>query len=816
MNRDGIHPTADQLRAFTLGRLDDIGSAEIEAHLGGCPRCCEALAGLDTPDAFQSRIKAAGRPADAPDASSPTLSGRAPKTPPELLGHPRYQILGVLGGGGMGTVYKAEHRLLDRPVVVKVINPELVHDEGLVLRFQREARLAARLSHPNVVAVYEAEQVGPTYLLVMEYIGGETLSELVRKRGPLPVAAACELARQAAAGLQHIHEQGLVHRDIKPANLILTDGGQVKVLDLGLALLKAGAPQRDLTMPQQSMGSSDYMAPEQWQDSHEVDIRADIYSLGCTLYYLLAGSPPFGVSKAPNAMRQMYAHSLAPVPPIREKRPDVPEALAAVLARMLAKDRAERHAAPAEVGAALAPFAAGCDLSGYLSSGTVRTGPPDASRPPAARPTRRAWIAAAITGAAAVAGGVGWYMSLPARRPVPSGPPIKVGVLHSLTGTMSTSEKPVAEATLLAVEQLNERGGVLGRPVEAVVEDGASDALTFARLAEKLITQDGVCPVFGCWTSASRKEVKPIFEKHGHLLFYPVQYEGLEQSPNIVYLGAAPNQQILPAVRWCCAFLGKKRLFLVGSDYVFPHCANAIIKDHAKELKAEVGGEEYLPLSGQDVAAAVAAAVKKIEAARPDIILNTINGDSNLAFFRALRAAGVTSEKIPTISFSIAEEDLAALNARDVTGDYAAWNYFMSIPGDRNKAFIRRFQAKYGRHRLLSDPMEAAYFGVHLWAQAAEAAGSADVAAVRKAIKGQSFDAPGGPVRIDPATQHTFKTVRIGKIVEGRRFAVAYTSEEPIEPAPYPSTRPKKEWDKFLHHLHLGWGGRWEKPGQPG
>src|SRR5262245_49575248 len=284
------HPGADRLRAFSLGHLNDADSAAIESHIAGCPDCCQALVGLEAQDTFVSAVKTAGRGAadggpapPAPDAQ-PTAS-----VPQELLDHPRYRVLGVLGSGGMGTVFKAVQRLLERAVVVKVIHPDLVRDPELLQRFQREAQLAAKLAHPNVVTVYEAEQLGPTHLLVMEFIDGEDLAELMRKRGPLPVAVACELARQAAVGLQHLHEQGLVHRDIKPANLMLTTGGRLKVLDLGLAFLKASAAQkRDLTMPRQSMGTIDYMAPEQWQDSHEVDIRADIYSLGCTLYHLLA------------------------------------------------------------------------------------------------------------------------------------------------------------------------------------------------------------------------------------------------------------------------------------------------------------------------------------------------------------------------------------------------------------------------------------------------------------------------------------------------------------------------------------------------
>jgi urea transport system substrate-binding protein len=375
---------------------------------------------------------------------------------------------------------------------------------------------------------------------------------------------------------------------------------------------------------------------------------------------------------------------------------------------------------------------------------------------------------------------------------------------------MAISERSVIDATLLAIDEINENGGILGRPVEAMVEDGESDSATFAARAEKLIAKDRVCTIFGCWTSASRKTVLPVLEKHDHLLFYPVQYEGLEQSPNIVYTGAAPNQQIIPAVKWCVSSLKKKKLFLVGSDYVFPRAAHAIIRDQARSLGAEVAGEEYLLLGSSDVGALV----RKIVAARPDAILNTINGDSNVAFFRALRAAGVTADRTPTISFSISEEELSSLNVKDIVGDYAAWNYFQSVDRPQNRAFVKRFQARHGKLRVLSDPMEAAYFGVHCWAQAVKAAGDDNVARIRRAVRHQAFDAPEGLVRIDPETQHTSKIVRIGRITAENRFAVIYSSDSPIAPIPYPNTRSKGEWDTFLMDLHLRWGGQWANPGK--
>jgi urea transport system substrate-binding protein len=373
---------------------------------------------------------------------------------------------------------------------------------------------------------------------------------------------------------------------------------------------------------------------------------------------------------------------------------------------------------------------------------------------------------------------------------------------------MSISEKPVIDATLFAIEELNAKGGVLGRPVEAVVEDGASDWPTFARKAEKLITQDQVCTIFGCWTSASRKTVKPIIEKHHHLLFYPVQYEGLEQSPNIVYTGAAPNQQIIPAVKWCCTFLKKKRLFLVGSDYVFPRAANAIIRDQAGDLGAEVVGEAYVPLGSVDMEPVI----KKIQAKNPDVILNTINGDSNVAFFRDLRKAGLTAQKLPTMSFSISEEELSSQSTKDIEGNFAAWNYFQSIDLPENEDFVRRFRARFASDRILSDPMEAAYIAVHLWAQAVESAGSDDVNAIRQAVSDQSFNAPEGAVRIDPETHHLSKFVRIGRIKENGTFEIVYCSDEAITPIPYPASRSKNEWNTFLTDLHLLWGGQWSSP----
>lgn len=389
--------------------------------------------------------------------------------------------------------------------------------------------------------------------------------------------------------------------------------------------------------------------------------------------------------------------------------------------------------------------------------------------------------------------------------------PIRVGVLHSLSGTMAFSERDVVDATLLAIEQINLGGGVLGRPLEAVVRDGASDWDRFAIMAEALISDEAVDVVFGCWTSASRKTVLPVFERHRHLLFYPVQYEGLESSPHIVYTGAAPNQQIIPAVKWAMDHLGQ-RFFLVGSDYVFPRSANRIMSDQIESLRGEVLGEHYILLGSTEVDEVVEAIV----AAEPQVILNTLNGDSNIAFFERLRERGITPDRIPTISFSIAETELKTMGSGSFVGDFAAWNYFQSVDSAANRAFVEAFHARFGPDRVINDPMEAAFIGVHLWAAAAELARSSAPEAVRRSLGSLSLDAPHGPVSVDPSTQHLWKSVRIGQIRADGQFDIVWETPKPVRPLPYPVYRSVPEWQRFLDELQMDWNGQWANPGAQG
>lgn len=363
-----------------------------------------------------------------------------------------------------------------------------------------------------------------------------------------------------------------------------------------------------------------------------------------------------------------------------------------------------------------------------------------------------------------------------------SGDTIKVGILHSLSGTMAISEKSVVDAEQLAIAEINNAGGVLGKQIQAIVEDGASNWDTFREKATKLIDQDKVAAVFGCWTSASRKNVLPVFEQKDHMLWYPVQYEGQECSKNIFYTGAAPNQQIEPSVDWLLENKGKE-FFLVGSDYVFPRTANNIIKAQLAAKGGKTVGEDYLPLGNTEVTPIIT----KIKQALPNggVIYNTLNGDSNVALFKQMQGAGLGPDKYPSMSVSIAEEEVKAIGPEYLKGHYAAWNYFQTVDTAANKKFVEAFKKKYGEDRVTNDPMEAAYIAVYLWKQAVEKAGTADdLAKVRAAAYGQTFDAPEGKVTLEP-NHHLAKLVRIGEVRDDGLFEIVNETKTAVTPIPW-------------------------------
>lgn len=364
------------------------------------------------------------------------------------------------------------------------------------------------------------------------------------------------------------------------------------------------------------------------------------------------------------------------------------------------------------------------------------------------------------------------------------GDTVKVGLLHSLTGSMAISEKSVRDAEVLAIKEINAAGGVNGKQIEYVEEDGASEPSTFATKAEKLIDSEGVSTIFGCWTSSSRKAVKPIVEEYGSLLWYPVQYEGMESSSNIVYTGAAPNQQIVPAIDYLLD-QGYKKFFLLGSDYVFPRTANMIINAQLEAKGAEAVGEEYADMDQTDFAAIIS----KIEAAKPDVIINTLNGTGNVSFFKQMSEKNYTSKDYMTMSFSIAEEEVATIGADILKGHMVSWNYYQTTDTEKNKEFVNAYKDAYGENRVTSDPAEAAYDAVYLWKAACEKADSFEPEDVIKAVESGeiSFDAPEGTVTIQGDNHHLVKPVRIGQVGDDGLINEIYATD-PVAPDPYLST----------------------------
>ncbi|OUD14065.1 urea ABC transporter substrate-binding protein [Thioflexithrix psekupsensis] len=368
---------------------------------------------------------------------------------------------------------------------------------------------------------------------------------------------------------------------------------------------------------------------------------------------------------------------------------------------------------------------------------------------------------------------------------------IKVGILHSLSGTMAISETSLKDMALMAIEEINQNGGVLGQQLEPVVVDPASDWPLFAEKARELLQKEKVAVVFGCWTSVSRKSVLPVFEELNGLLFYPVQYEGEESSYNVFYTGAAPNQQAIPAVEYLMSEDGggAKRFVLLGTDYVYPRTTNKILRAFLNQqgiTDADIM-EEYTPFGHSDYQTIVAK-VKQFAAGKRTAVISTINGDSNVPFYKELSNQGLKAEDVPVVAFSVGEEELRGIDTSSLVGHLAAWNYFMSIDTPENKAFISKWQnyvkAKKlsgGDQRVTNDPMEATYIGVNMWRQAVEQAGTTEINAVRQALGYQTFKSPSGfEIAMDAKNHHLHKPVFIGEITENGQFDIVWKTEGPI------------------------------------
>ncbi|HQT01094.1 MAG: urea ABC transporter substrate-binding protein [Hydrogenophilales bacterium 16-64-46] len=385
--------------------------------------------------------------------------------------------------------------------------------------------------------------------------------------------------------------------------------------------------------------------------------------------------------------------------------------------------------------------------------------------------------------------------------------PIKVGILHSLSGTMAISETALKNTALMTIDMINAKGGVLGRPLEAVVVDPASNWPLFAEKARQLITKDKVAVTFGCWTSVSRKSVLPVYEELNSLLFYPVQYEGEELSQNVFYTGAAPNQQAIPATEYLMSKEGggAKKFVLLGTDYVYPRTTNKILRAFLKSKGVPEANimEEYTPFGHSDYQTIIAK-IKKFSAGGKTCVISTINGDSNVPFYKELGNQGIKATDIPVVAFSVAEQELAGIDTKPLVGQLAAWNYFQTIKNPQNAAFVKMWK-DYVKAKGLKDapvtddPMEATWIGIHMWKQAVEKAGSPDVDKVRKAMAGQTFKAPCGfTVKMDETNHHLHKPVFIGEIRADGQFNTVWKTKGPIRAQPWSPYIPGNEGKQKL------------------
>lgn len=813
------------------------------------------------------------------EATHPTPEILNRKDPHLERSYGKYRVLRKIGTGGMGAVYEAEDTQLKRRVAVKFLPDSRSKQDISIARFISEAQVASRLNHPNIIGIYDIGYENGSHYIAMELLNPGSAGYDIKYRGRMNWVEACDVIAHCCSGLSAAHQAGLIHRDIKPDNILVSPAGQVKLADFGL--VKELLEETSLTKSGVVVGTPRYMSPEQ-ASGQPLDRRTDIYSLGASLYALLTGVPPYPTGSLPQIM---MAHIQAPVPDPRRLAPDVPEAVARIVCNSMAKRPAERYQDAEEMRLALTEAGAGVPrpsfrflvvgkrpslprtpaiprksvptLPGQAIDTTPQPAPlvhrghspspiPSTTRPdaPTQETSRRMWL---IGGAGLLLAGAGLASRFGSRPEGEVGPaipggveperqatphriamgrePIRVGVINSQAGTLSISARPVIDATLLAINELNERGGILGsRQIEAIVADGKSDNAIFAREAEKLIVEKKVVTLFGGWSSSNRHSMRPIVERTGNLLMFPARNEGLEDSPNVIYCGPVPNQLVVPALRWCLANRKVERIFYMGTDEMFSHTAAEIIRDAlaamaANGLGREGGHDKDRPrIVGESFALLgqknFANEIKRLVAARPDLIFNSLIGSSNIDFLAELRAAGIGPKQAPMVSFTMGENELAQIADIDVNGDYVAASYLQALSREQNVRFIDRFRKMYGDYRVVSAPMEAAYSSVFLWAQAVEQAGSTEVPAIRNALRNQSFDGPGGTVRVDPSNQHTWRPFRMGQISpEG--IKIVGGDDTLIPPAPFPASRTRTEWEAFARDLFRRWGGNWVNPDRP-
>lgn len=867
----GDCPPSEEILALVAGRLPPRRIGPVIRHISSCRDCCDMAqaAGLDAslvallqrqaeevldetstsnrtqvPSAVPAapRLSASHREGAIAMHSSSSYAFLSPGQSSEELGRlGPYRILKILGEGGMGIVFEAEDPQLQRRVAVKVLRPGR-YDESIRQRFLQEARLAASLNSDLVVTIHQVCDDPNSPYMVMELLEGESLDSYLTRKGTLPFSEALLIARKVAEGLCVVHSKSLVHRDIKPGNIWLERTGdplspfRVKLLDFGIARTLNGDSK--LTMEGRIVGTPSYMCPEQ-ACGQPLTARSDLFSLGCVLWAMLAGESPFARE---NSMLSIRAVAEADLPAPRERLPNVPQPLIDLVTRLLSKDPADRYEDARQV----------VDQIRAIEAWQVVIGTNSADMPTivnAVAPIRRrrmglgAWIGVAVFVMAALIGilfEINRFMTAgpnsdnpqesaktnpsvadPANQGVPavipvvaSRPPLKVGILHSLTGPMAASERSVVDAFVFAIDEINAAGGLLGgRQIEPVIRDGKSYDNEFARQALDLIDHEKVVSLFGVWRSSCRQLVEKVCQEKNYLLVYPASYEGLEESPHVIYMGGTANQQITPGIKWAYAFLGKRKFFLVGTDGMFSRGSHEIISDELAELGASVVGNEYHSVSDTDFSAVA----RQIVESEADIVVNTVVGLGNIHLFASLRKVGIKADSVPVLSLNVTEEELRSMAPRGelIAGNYSTLSYCQSLKTPLNEQFIARFHKRFGSTRVVTDPMVAAYNGMHLWALAVQAAQSEDVDNIRREIVLQKFEGPEGLITIDPKTQNAKRYALIGEVNKHFEFDVAWTSPRPVDPQPYPPTRTPAEWDEFVRSVRTRYGHRWSTDYDP-
>lgn len=369
--------------------------------------------------------------------------------------------------------------------------------------------------------------------------------------------------------------------------------------------------------------------------------------------------------------------------------------------------------------------------------------------------------------------------------------PLRVGVLHALTGEMSVSETALVDAVRLAAEEINAQGGLLGRQLELVVVDTQSDDSRLADETERLFIQEHVSVLFGCWTSSCRKAVKPIVERLDQLMFYPVRYEGMEESQNIIYTGAVPNQQLVPGTSWGMKQFGK-RVSLIGSNHLFSQTSNLILRDLITMSGGEILAEHTLDTNSLNDTQWI----EDIKLHKPHIILNTLVGKLNALFFLALEQNGLTD--LPVVSFGVGEGELQAWGGTRLSQHYGVWSYFQSLPDESNRRFVAAFKARFGNDRVTSAPIEAAYVSVHLWANAVRNEDSLDPKRLKYSISRQSVPSPSGIASLDSISHHLWKMVRVGHVKPDGQFEQVFASQGPVRPFPWLINHSRQEWKAMI------------------